>query len=707
MKPRYRLPIAILSAALAAFPGCGGSSSGTPPPVIAVQITSTVPATLTTKAILSLSAFVQNTPSSTQVSWSVTCGSPNACGIFSSATSSNGTSTTYTAPAAVPTGQTVRIIATSVADPTKSASATLTISAAVTNPIVVTLDLMLTSTLPAGHSATFLATVQNDTSANPQVRWSASCSNIDCGSFQPATSGSGLLTTYTAPTTAPADKTVTITATSATDPSKAASGSISVYPDAPNPSLPDGTYVYQLAFSNDGDAWSEAGVFTASGGVILTGESDSGYYNSSTTIGSLSANRITGGTYTTTADGNIQLNLQIWNSQLIESQSETLLSTPAPNGTSFLAGVPIPPGVLFSSGTLNRQSTQAAPSAGYAFTLNTTGQFLTSDAGILNIDSPGQISGVGSTLDQYLQANSADLNYTTVTGSVTAPDFYGRVLFNVLGQHGIYADNDVMAGYLIDSTRIAVAGFGGSSGVALAQGTSTGNFPTTSLAGSTYAFWAGANPLVAGTFTANSDGTLTGALDWVGPTSAATPNPLPFTGTYSVEPNGRVTLSNLQGAGFNFTFHMYLDAAGNGLLLSDDMTNASIVGRVFLQQSAAFSSASLNGTYNLSTSQVPYLAAGGPALGSITATTNGNTVTFTGYADETYFQGSNSGKTNIPISGSFTAAPNGIFQGSITGLDVASTTTAHPFTLYLVDSTQGFAIQSDNQQATILFLQRQ
>jgi hypothetical protein len=61
------------------------------------------------------------------VTWSVTCGS-SACGSFNPATTASNAATTYTAPAAIPTNNTVTVIATSVTDKTKSASATITIT---------------------------------------------------------------------------------------------------------------------------------------------------------------------------------------------------------------------------------------------------------------------------------------------------------------------------------------------------------------------------------------------------------------------------------------------------------------------------------------------------------------------------------------------------------------------------------------------------
>ena len=61
------------------------------------------------------------------VNWTVSCGSAGACGSFSNSSTTT-TPTTYTAPAAIPTNNTVTITATSVTDYTKTVSGTVTIT---------------------------------------------------------------------------------------------------------------------------------------------------------------------------------------------------------------------------------------------------------------------------------------------------------------------------------------------------------------------------------------------------------------------------------------------------------------------------------------------------------------------------------------------------------------------------------------------------
>ena len=74
-------------------------------------------------------ANVSNDTGSATVNWTVTCGGSD-CGSFNPASTSSGAFTFYTAPASVPTGNTVVVTATLGSDSTKTASATVTITLA-------------------------------------------------------------------------------------------------------------------------------------------------------------------------------------------------------------------------------------------------------------------------------------------------------------------------------------------------------------------------------------------------------------------------------------------------------------------------------------------------------------------------------------------------------------------------------------------------
>jgi hypothetical protein len=98
-----------------------------PPTPIQVSLTPTPPTTLVIGSTASLIAVVTNDSANAGVTWSVSCGS-TACGSFNPTNTASNVATTYTAPAVVPTNNTVTVVATSVTDKTKSASATITIT---------------------------------------------------------------------------------------------------------------------------------------------------------------------------------------------------------------------------------------------------------------------------------------------------------------------------------------------------------------------------------------------------------------------------------------------------------------------------------------------------------------------------------------------------------------------------------------------------
>jgi uncharacterized membrane protein YgcG len=68
------------------------------------------------------------------------------------------------------------------------------------------------------------ATVTNDPK-NQGVTWKAACGSSSCGTFSNGGGGSSIPITYTSPATIPTGNTVTLTATSVTDPTKSVTSS--------------------------------------------------------------------------------------------------------------------------------------------------------------------------------------------------------------------------------------------------------------------------------------------------------------------------------------------------------------------------------------------------------------------------------------------------------------------------------------------------
>ena len=156
-------------------------------------------------------ASVANDGSTSGVTWSIGAG-------VGTLTASSTTGVTYNAPTTlINSVTTVTLTATSIKDPTKSTTATITL-----NPISVSINPASPAAMIGGATQAFTATVANDGS-NSGVTWTATGG----GSFSTASTPSGVATTYTSAnpvTTA----TAVVTATSVKDPSKTASATITL-----------------------------------------------------------------------------------------------------------------------------------------------------------------------------------------------------------------------------------------------------------------------------------------------------------------------------------------------------------------------------------------------------------------------------------------------------------------------------------------------
>jgi hypothetical protein len=654
-------------------------------------------------------AAVENSPSNSLANYAVTCaGTPaSACGTLT--LSDELGAVVYTAPAAIPSGGTVTITATAAADTTKSISAIITITPPLA--IKVALSPQPPASLVAGASVSLAATIANDVSSNPQVNWTVNCGSTDCGSFKPATTSNGANTSYTAPSAVPAGGTVTVTATSVTDGTKSASASIAI--TVPGPTLADGTYVFQLSGPAGSAASFTTGAFVAKGGTITGGEQDSIAYSTDENgypyPYSYLSGTITGGSYATTSDGNIQVSVISG-----DGGGETLYGALGSSAKGFAAQLYGSMG----SGTLELQTSAAAPAGGYAVSMYGGDQYGEEDwmGGILNIDSPGGISGAGSAIDLISVGSNGLPSGEQMLGAstVTAPDKFGRVQFLLnTGASSALPVQDLV-GYIVDAAHMRLVSSaynnqgnyqGVMGGLALGQGAHTGHFSNASLAGTSYVL--GASTMMqygsyelAGVVTANADGTLGGTLNWNNLTGKGTQSPLAVNGTWTIDATGRATLNNLTQSSassepFNDSLHMYLTGDGNALLLSSEYANP-FAGQAFLQQAGPFNAASLSGTYGLNagvtntTKGVSY-----PAVGTVNSVAGSGTDTLTGFAD------SGTGAEDFAVGGSFTPGANGVFTGTMTGLDMTSRTTSNGFTLYVVDGARAVAIETDNAQLTL------
>lgn len=554
----------------------------------------------------------------------------------------------------------------------------------------------------------FTAVVTNDT-ANAGVTWSVSCGATNCGSFVSSTSTSGAANNFTAPATIPAGG-VTITATSVTDGTKKATASTTITAAA---SLADGKYVFSLAGQDAGVSsgllYYAAGVFTVSGGAITSGEQDFVDYN----IPEVS-DAITGGSVSTTADGNLQIVLNTADTNVGVGGVETLSGTLVAGNRALINEFDA---FATSTGELDLQTSTAASQGGYTFSIiggNGGGCPLTI-GGILTVDSPAAISGTGSVFDINDCGGFAQ-NLPVDSGSVTSTDGSGRVLISLnLTTSG--AGGITLIGYVVDGSRIRVIEdntdlYGGVTGGTLfAQGTNTGAFSLASVGGSSYVFAANGGDYngylkMAGVLTLNADGTVVGTVDANDLTCLCTQVPIAVTGTYTIDATGRVTISGLADAAATFgpyKMQMYLDGSGHGSISLLDGGHL-VAGNIYEQTGGtSFSAASFAGPYALDTTGIGFsIYAEFDTVGPVSA--DGVSV-LSGTFDQNILFGAQT--AGLTLTDGFTADPSGVFTGTITGLDNTNATTQAAFTYYVIDSTKVVAIQTDPNQLTLGYFELQ
>ena len=141
----------------------------------------------------------------------------------------------YTAPQILPSPASATLTAQSVADASKQISAAVAITSSFS------LQLAAPSSVPAGATATIIATLTPVPGSSPSavLSWGLSgpgCSGSSCGTLTVVTTqsvgGSSLSdsATYTAPGTAPSPNTVTVTVTAQADPSKKTQAIVAIQP---------------------------------------------------------------------------------------------------------------------------------------------------------------------------------------------------------------------------------------------------------------------------------------------------------------------------------------------------------------------------------------------------------------------------------------------------------------------------------------------
>lgn len=245
------------AACLAILGACGGGGGGgespPPPPVVSVA-----PATFSIKVdeFQQFTATVTGS-SNTAVTWSVT--GPGCAGTACGSVDNAGL---YSAPSVVPVPPTVNVIATAQADPTRTASAALTVGSDVALTVWPQTARVTTST-----SRQFVRMLTGSTNAAVNWRVSGTGCAANCGSVNAA----GL---YQAPALIPAGvSSVTITATSVVDPGKFASAAVTLH--SLNVQKLSGSYAYLERGVWGAAPSDQAGSFVLNGsGAITSGVVD-------------------------------------------------------------------------------------------------------------------------------------------------------------------------------------------------------------------------------------------------------------------------------------------------------------------------------------------------------------------------------------------------------------------------------------------------
>jgi hypothetical protein len=362
-----------------------------------------------------------------------------------------------------------------------------------------------------------------------------------------------------------------------------------------------------------------------------------------------------------------------------------------------------------AAGSIDLQTSTAAPAGGYAFNLGgydgSNPALNLAVGGILNIS--GAAISVGSSVLDYNQGGNVHQAQTIASGSVSAPDAFGRVQITVTPSSGL--NSFIVAGYTVSTNQIQLVETGDSlngdlGGTALGQRSNTGRFNQASVSGGSYAYaaqgqdntTAGGSRIVqiAGAFGLNANGTVGGDLSL---------NDLYYNfgstitgGTYTVDPTGRVTLTATITSGSisnnpTFTFQLYLDGSGNALELGAD--NLQITsGLAYLQQaqSSGFEGPYAIRVYGYSNNNaLPAMSAVGP----VTVASNA----FSGYTDQSLQNSNNSASIltqGVALTGTEDSS-TGLLV--LTGIDAANAQTQHGVGYYVIDANRVLGIQLDNQ----------
>ncbi|HWF05814.1 MAG TPA: hypothetical protein VHA06_19155 [Candidatus Angelobacter sp.] len=232
---------------------------------------------------------------------------------------------------------------------------------------------------------------------------------------------------------------------------------------------------------------------------------------------------------------------------------------------------------------------------------------------------------------------------------------------------------------------ITIAGCGG--GSSLSFPTPTGGFTNSSLNGPFAFSYQGVDAngflAVAGSFTADGAGNLTGGVEDLNSGAGIATN-AGFTGTYTVRADGRGSANITSAAAGNSSLDFVIVAGGHALVTRFD-TSATGSGTIDLQTASAFSNAALAGSFAFNLAGIDL--AGNPLglAGNFTANTSG--IITTGVEDS---NDNTSVVSANPLTGSIPVGSSG--RGTAT---FNTSLGAQVFAFYVVDATHLKLVETD------------
>jgi hypothetical protein len=367
-------------------------------------------------------------------------------------------------------------------------------------------------------------------------------------------------------------------ATSATDNTKSVSVTITIAATAP-PIIADGTYVYHLSGQDNNLSYYVVGAFSIKNGAITGGEEDY------TDANNFNTNQLVPASSSITATtGNIQMVFATTDPNIGVNGVLTLRGTPVSSTRMLLSEYD---SFGAATGSLDLQTSAAAPTGGYAFAINgvdsTTAENQLVIGGILNF-SGTSLNTANSVFDLNDGGGQILLAQGFSSGSVSAPDSFGRIVISLTPSSSSSVPSIGLTGYVLDGHKIQLLESQSDNlnsdlgGTALAQGSNAGQFSANNVVNNTFVHASQGQDTngpvyLGGGFSFAPGGSVSGLLAF-NDIFNTTGKGNSFSGaTYTVNPTGRVVITNVVPSNLSnitLSFILYLDGNGNGVIMGAD-----------------------------------------------------------------------------------------------------------------------------------------